>query len=997
MSRQGQDDGIYSPYQQNYSYQAPELQAVTFPTPEVSAPPSLPSKGRTQRTRSNGKRDSREKYKAERSRALSTATPRDVMDLLIDKEVQEKEMRNLLQQMAEELYSSTKRRTEAEETSQEILAMQVLENTRNTELVMEARQQALAAQAELGVYKLQLQTAEDEISRAQELLTAVEKQRIDAETAASKLKRATRRLKLEALRHEALERGRQEGFQQGYDMYHRETRAMEEGARHAQRLIPPAAEPVSAFIEELDDDEGSQTSSARTEVVRDTRTDRDKSRGHRHEGPEHHKHREPREHHHSRSGSESRHHHTSRSVPQSQPPPRAPSSEQSVGPSRPPPLTRKLSPVPDAPEEKSPVISRSMEQMQEQPPSHQHAPAPSSNRGFQPPSVASSHHQTVEQPNFSMPPVQQRAPSVASTSRAMEQQPAPVIPQIPNMQPVARSLPPTSDNQPFPAAPEQSRPPTRNSQRGMEPQRNSTSDTDSMLSGRAPVPMHLLQPRLPPLPEVKIPEYKIPERRPLQYMRMPEPPPVSRPAPAAPPPVSAPPPAPVAQPLPQAPPIVVQPIVVPSMTIPIDVLRSAVPPTVPSDAERRISTPDTTTSTMTGISMDNLSSFPRPDREPANQLHVIPEGNSVRSGSVTPTVPENVLDSTPGHAVEEWRRSTSTVQQESPHVLLSNVRSNGSLHQPTMLQTPRQLSASSSRETLSPNDGQLRRSASRSTHSIDIEVEPPSRPQSTSERSTGHTMGFLSPNNTPTILPPEPPEHPPVIPVVPMDHGPSTEPPSGYMPYPSVVISGPDESPETPKMIPSAGWGMNDWGNPPTSAAASPWGGSTSALPAATTSADPGPPQASGFGAPRTPTPRAAYESMSTPPGFTYPLPPGRTPSNPAYNYPLPASSGKRSSASSSSTSSSSTSSSSSGSRSHRSRQSAGSTPMQNFVAPPSVSLVGGAVMSPGASPPDPTTYMNTLANSATATPRMGMGRGMPSPLVGGQSPYMGSASLYRS
>ncbi len=667
------------------------------------------------------------------------------MDLLIDKEVQEKEMRNLLQQMAEELYSSTKRRTEAEETSREILAMQVLENTRNTELVMEARQQALAAQAELGVYKLQLQTAEDEISRAQELLTAVEKQRIDAETAASKLKRATRRLKLEALRHEALERGRQEGFQQGYDMYHRETRAMEEGARHAQRLIPPAAEPVSAFIEELDDDGGSQTSSARTEVVRDTRTDRDKSRGHRHEGPEHHKHREPREHQHSRSGSESRHRHTTRSVPQSQPPPRAPSFEQSVGPSRPPLLTRKLSPVPDAPEEKSPVISRSMEQMQEQPPSHQHAPAPSSNRGFQPPSVASSHHQTVEQPNFSMPPVQQRAPSVASTSRTMEQQPAPVIPQIPDMQPVARSLPPASDNQPFPAAPEQSRPPTRNSQRGMEPQRNSTSDTDSMLSGRAPMPMHLLQPRLPPLPEVKIPEYKIPERRPLQYMRMPEPPPVSRPAPTAPPPVSAPPPAPVAQPLPQAPPIVVQPIVVPSMTIPIDVLRSAVPPTVPSDAERRISTPDTTTSTMTGISMDNLSSFPRPDREPANQLHVIPEGNSVRSGSVTPTVPENVLDSTPGHAVEEWRRSTSTVQvnknssslssvilihisqQESPHVLLSNVRSNGSLHQPTMLQTPRQLSASSSRETLSPNDGQLRRSASRSTHSIDIEVEPPVR------------------------------------------------------------------------------------------------------------------------------------------------------------------------------------------------------------------------------------------------------------------------------
>lgn len=895
-------------------------------------------------------------------------------------------MRNLLQQMAEELYTSSKRRTEAEETSREILATQVLENTRNTEMIMEARQQALAAQAELGVYKLQLKTAEDEILRAQELLTAVEKQRIDAETAASKLKRATRRLKLEALRHEALERGRQEGFQQGYDMYHRETRAMEEGARVAQRQIPPPAEPVSAFIEELDDEGASQTSSARTEVVRDVRQDRDKSRGHRHEGSEHHRHREPHDHQHSRSGSESRHHHTPRSVPQSQPPPRAPSSEQSVGPSR-PPLSRKLSTVPDAPEEEFPVISRSMERMQEQPPSHQHAPAPSSNHGFQALSVPSSHHQTAEQPDVSIPPAQQRAPSVASTHRTMEQQPAPVIPQqIPDMQPLARSLPPTSDTQTFP--PEQSRPSTRNSQRVMEPQRNSTSDTDSMLSGRALMPMHLLQPRLPPLPEVKIPEYKVPERRPLQYMRMPEPPSVSRPAPAAPP-------APIAQPQPQAPPIVVQPIVVPSMTIPIDVLRGAVPATVPSDAERRISTPDTTTSTMTGISMDNLSSFPRPEREPANQLHVIPEGNSVRSGSVTPTVPENVLNSTPGHIVEEWRRSTSTVQisqQESPHIPLSQPRSNGSLHQPAMLQTPQQLSASSSRETLSPNDGHLRRSASGSTHSIEIDVEPPSRPQSTSDRSNSHALGFLSPNHTPTILPPEPSEHRPVIPAIPIDNGPSTEPPPGFTPYPSVVVSGPHDSPETPKMIPSAGWGMNDWGNPPTSAAGSPWGGSTSALPAATTSAGPGPPQAS---APWTPTPRAAYESMSTPPGFTYPLPPGRTPSNPAYSHPLPASSGKRSSASSS-TSSSSTSSSRSGSRSHRSYRSAGSTPIQHFVPPP-VNLVGGAVMSPGESPPDPTTYMNTWANSATATPRMGMGRGMPSPLVGGQSPYMGSASLYRS
>ncbi|PBK83092.1 hypothetical protein ARMGADRAFT_1137519 [Armillaria gallica] len=185
-----------------------------------------------------------------------------------------------------------------------------------------------------------------------------------------------------------------------------------------------------------------------------------------------------------------------------------------------------------------------------------------------------------------------------------------------------------------------------------------------------------------------------------------------------------------------------------------------------------------------------------------------------------------------------------------------------------MLQIPQQFSASSSQEMLSPNDGQLLRSASGSIHSVDIEVEPP---------------------------------------------------------------------------------GTNDWGNPFTSAAGSPWGGS---LPAATTL---GPQQASGFGAPRTSTPCAAYESMSTPPGFTCPLPPGRTPSKPPHSYPLLASSGKSGGTSYSSTSSSSTSSSGSGSRLHRSRQSAGSTIIQNFVPPPSVSLVGRAVVSPGASPPDPT------------------------------------------
>ncbi|SJL04808.1 uncharacterized protein ARMOST_08179 [Armillaria ostoyae] len=121
------------------------------------------------------------------------------------------------------------------------------------------------------------------------------------------------------------------------------------------------------------------------------------------------------------------------------------------------------------------------------------------------------------------------------------------------MQPLAISLPPTSATQSFPVALEQSRLPTRSSQRVMELQRNSTSDIDSMLSGRAPMPMHLRQPRPPPASRGEDTRVQGSRAKTIAVYEDAEPPPVSRPALAPPPPVS-PPPAPVAQLLPQAPP-----------------------------------------------------------------------------------------------------------------------------------------------------------------------------------------------------------------------------------------------------------------------------------------------------------------------------------------------------------------------------------------------------------------------------------------------------------
>ncbi|PBK73424.1 hypothetical protein ARMSODRAFT_1014994 [Armillaria solidipes] len=126
-------------------------------------------------------------------------------------------------------------------------------------------------------------------------------------------------------------------------------------------------------------------------------------------------------------------------------------------------------------------------------------------------------------------------------------------------------------------------------------------------------------------------------------------------------------------------------------------------------------------------------------------------------------------------------------------------------------------------------------------------------------------------------------------------------------------------------------------------------------------------------------TPHTTYEIAATPLSFTYPLPPGRTPSDPT-QYPLPPSaSGRSGSRASFYSSSSSPSSGRSGSHSNRNRRNAANTPVvpsPNFL-PPSVNLVGGAAVPPEESPSESTTYMNTHTNSVTMTLRMGMGRGI--------------------
>jgi len=79
-----------------------------------------------------------------------------------------------------------------------------------------AQQEANKANEELRMYKLQLDTAQGEILRAQEVLGAVERQKNDAEEAAARARTMARRLNQEKLVAAAREEGRRLGFDAGF-------------------------------------------------------------------------------------------------------------------------------------------------------------------------------------------------------------------------------------------------------------------------------------------------------------------------------------------------------------------------------------------------------------------------------------------------------------------------------------------------------------------------------------------------------------------------------------------------------------------------------------------------------------------------------------------------------------------------------------------------------------------------------------------------------------
>lgn len=122
-----------------------------------------------------------------------------------------KHVRTLLVLTTERLESETRRADQAEQR-----VIDTLHRLRAAhEATTAARAETTRANETVQLYKLQLDYAQREINRAQEILNQVEHERAEAEAEAARARSTARRLREDNLVSKAREQGRKEGFQEG--------------------------------------------------------------------------------------------------------------------------------------------------------------------------------------------------------------------------------------------------------------------------------------------------------------------------------------------------------------------------------------------------------------------------------------------------------------------------------------------------------------------------------------------------------------------------------------------------------------------------------------------------------------------------------------------------------------------------------------------------------------------------------------------------------------
>ncbi|KAJ7209643.1 hypothetical protein GGX14DRAFT_452403 [Mycena pura] len=146
-------------------------------------------------------------------RSKDKSTTRELIVLLNLERREHRETQRELSRLTEQLRQQTLLAQEAQ--SQVLEATERLKNVNEARLV--AVREAARANESLGLYKFQLETAQNEINRAQSVFNIVEAERYKAELAGAKSRTVARKLHEQQKVQLAREEGRRQGLQEGLE------------------------------------------------------------------------------------------------------------------------------------------------------------------------------------------------------------------------------------------------------------------------------------------------------------------------------------------------------------------------------------------------------------------------------------------------------------------------------------------------------------------------------------------------------------------------------------------------------------------------------------------------------------------------------------------------------------------------------------------------------------------------------------------------------------
>lgn len=201
-----------------------------------------------QRPRSENNRNSSIRTKERRDSTYGGISSRDLAKMLVSEEAESTNLRKMLAMLSNQLRDETQRADDSDRRARDIAVR--LKASMEAKFVVE--QEASRLHEELRLYKIQLDNAQQEIYKAQEVLNDVESQRVEAENSAARARDTARKLKEQRLVDIAREEGRRlgikEGLARGQDVGYRQGRE----AGYAQSRL---TETDGATLEEVDDED----------------------------------------------------------------------------------------------------------------------------------------------------------------------------------------------------------------------------------------------------------------------------------------------------------------------------------------------------------------------------------------------------------------------------------------------------------------------------------------------------------------------------------------------------------------------------------------------------------------------------------------------------------------------------------------------------------------------------------------------------------------------